>query len=253
MLSSEVVEYTVWAPFYDRIRAEFGFPFSREEAAAERLEALLPEPARGDPLPRLRSLLNGRETVVVGQAPGAGPPPLWRAPSAATVPALLCADGAAATCLASGLVPTIIVTDLDGPVASEVSANGRGSLVVVHAHGDNVPALEEWVPQFPGELAGSWAGPPRGALLDVGGFTDGDRAAYLAAHCGARRILLWGFDFERVERTDPASRDRKLRKLAWARRSLDLLAGTSEVPILSWRRDGSLESYPADRNDASTR
>lgn len=245
-LSTEAVEYRIWAPNYERIRAEFDFAFAREEAAAARLESLLPAHARGDPLPRLGALLRGKEAIVVGLAPSAGPPPLWRR-SAAEPASLLCADGAAAECLASGLVPTVIVTDLDGPVPSEVSANGRGSLVVVHAHGDNVPALEEWVPQFPGELAGSWAGPPRDSLLDVGGFTDGDRAVYLAEHCGARRILLWGFDFDRTDEPEGPLRARKLAKLAWARRSLEFLSARTPVPMLTWQRDGSLEPYPPGR------
>ena len=247
------MEYRTWAPHYERIRAEFGFAFTREEVAADRLESLLPAGARTDPLPRLRALLRAKEVVVVGLAPEAGPPPLWRRPASEASTALVCADGAAAPCLASGLVPTVIVTDLDGPVPSEVSANGRGSVVVVHAHGDNVPALEEWVPQFPGEIAGSWAGPPRGALLDVGGFTDGDRAAYHAEHCGARRVLLWGFDFDRVDAPEGPKRARKLAKLACARRSLEFLAARTEVPVLIWQRDGSLEPYPVARNEASTR
>jgi 2-amino-4-hydroxy-6-hydroxymethyldihydropteridine diphosphokinase len=134
-----------------------------------------------------------------------------------------------------------------------VSANRRGSLVVVHAHGDNVPALEEWVDQFPGELAGSWAGPPRDDLLDVGGFTDGDRAAYLAAHVGATTVLLWGFDFERVSEPDPASAGRKQAKLRWAQRSLDLLATSGGVPLVTWERTGARVPYPAGKYVASTR
>lgn len=252
-LSRDAVEYRAWAPHYERLRAEFGFPFDREEAAAARLEALLPEPARAEPLARLAPLLRGREAIVVGLAPSAGPPPLWRRPTGGPTPALLAADGATATCLAAGLVPTVIVTDLDGPVASEVGANRRGSFVVVHAHGDNVPALEAWVPEFPGSLAGSWAGPPRGPLLNVGGFTDGDRAAYLAAHLGATRILLWGFDFERVSEVEETARARKRAKLAWARRLLELLAREGGVPLFVWRPDGAVEPYAGGKNDASTR
>jgi 2-amino-4-hydroxy-6-hydroxymethyldihydropteridine diphosphokinase len=247
------VEYRAWAPHYEAIRKEFGFPIESEEAAAATLERLLPERARSDPLPGLGALLARREAIVVGRAPSAGPPPLWRRPSGPRPPAILSADGATATCLAAGLVPTIVVTDLDGPVPSEVTANRRGSLVVVHAHGDNRPALEQWVPEFPGELAGSWAGPPRNGLLNVGGFTDGDRAAFLAAHAGAERILLWGFDFVRVDAPEGALRARKLAKLAWARRLLELLAREGGVPVFAWRLDGSLEPYPGGRKDASTR
>ncbi len=241
------MDYATWAPLYERIRAEFGFPFDREEDAAARLAALLPPPARADPIARIEPLLRGRDAIIVGSAPSAGPPPLWRYPGGTRAPGIVCADGATSTCLAAGIVPTVVVTDLDGPVAAEVTANRRGAFVLVHAHGDNRAALDEWVPQFPGELGGSWAGPPRGPLINVGGFTDGDRAAHLAAHCGAERLLLWGFDFERVEEADAPSRARKLAKLAWARRSLDLLAARPAPPILTWRPDGSIVAYPADR------
>ena len=247
------MEYSAWSSRYDQIRAEFGFPFEREVAAADLLESLLPESARTDPLERLRPLLEGRTAVVVGLAPRSGPPPLWRLPPSPRAPALIAADGATATCLDAGLVPTIVVTDLDGPVPSEVAANRRGSVVVIHAHGDNQPALSEWVGQFPGELVGSWAGPPRPHLLNVGGFTDGDRAAYLADHLGAERVLLWGFDFARTAPTDPVAHEQKLAKLTWAERVLADLSRDGRAPLFLWHRDGTLERYPAARNEESTR
>jgi 2-amino-4-hydroxy-6-hydroxymethyldihydropteridine diphosphokinase len=248
----EPVEYNAWVPRYDRIRAELGFPFERELAAANVLESLLPLSARGDPLARLRPLLEGRTAVVVGLAPRTGPPPLWRLPQSSPAPALIAADGATSTCLDAGLVPTVIVTDLDGPVPAEVAANRRGSVVVIHAHGDNVPALREWVGQFPGEVVGSWAGPPRPDLLNVGGFTDGDRAAYLADHLGAERVLLWGFDFERTAPTDPAAHELKLVKLTWAGRVLSDLAREGRAPLWIWRPDGTLLPYPPVKYEEST-
>jgi 2-amino-4-hydroxy-6-hydroxymethyldihydropteridine diphosphokinase len=252
-VSGVSVEYAKWAPHYERIRLEFGFPTDREEAAATLLETLLPPAARADPLVRVRHLLDGRDAIVVGLAPDAGPPPLWRRPARERPPVLVAADGATATCLAAGLVPTLVVTDLDGPVPSEIAANRRGSLVVVHGHGDNLPALSEWLPQFPGELVGSWSGPPRGPLINVGGFTDGDRAAFLSEHCGAPRILLWGFDFDHVKEPDAAKKARKLAKLAWARELLALLAKQGRATLLTWHKDGSLEPYDGGKSEASTR
>jgi 2-amino-4-hydroxy-6-hydroxymethyldihydropteridine diphosphokinase len=247
------MEYPEWAPRYERIRSEFGFPMAAEERSAARLVQLLPEPARASGLARAVARLRDREVVVVGLAPHAGPPPIWRLSSPAAASAVVAADGATGVCLDAGIVPAVIVTDLDGPVAAEVAANRRGALAVIHAHGDNGPALEEWVPQFPGELAGSWAGPPTPELLDVGGFTDGDRAVCLAEHARARRILLWGFAFDRVEEPDPVALARKRAKLSWARRIVSDLARTSPVPIVDWRPDGSLAAYGGGSSDTSTK
>ena len=237
------MRYERWAPFYDAIRSDFGYPFEREERAAAVLLARLPPAARADPWGRIERRLAGRDAIVVGGAPDAGPPPVWRLPPTERAPALVAADAATGTCVAARLVPDLVVTDLDGPVAPEIAANQRGSLVVVHAHGDNAPALAEWVPQFPGELAGSWAGPPGPELVDVGGFTDGDRAAFLAEAAGARRLLLWGFDFDALGTEPPEVRETKRRKLLWARRLLYELELASSTPLLRWRRDGSLEPY----------
>ena len=246
------MEYAEWAPYYDRIRAEFGFPFDREVVAADLLDSLLPPNVPVDPLVKLRPLIEGRTVVVVGLAPRAGPPPLWRLPPTVRSPAIIAADGATATCLDAGFVPTIVVTDLDGPVAAEVAANRRGSVVVVHAHGDNLRALEEWVGQFPGEVVGSWAGPPRPHLLNVGGFTDGDRAAYLADHLRAEKVLLWAFDFERTAPTDVAAHEAKLVKLTWAERMLGELAAQGRSPLFLWRSDGTVAPYPPERYVEST-
>ena len=79
------------------------------------------------------------------------------------------------------------------------------------------------------------------SLLDVGGFTDGERAAYLAEATGATLVLLWGFDFERAEESDAVARDRKLAKLGFAR---DLAcsrgrAASDADPHMAARRDSA--------------
>jgi uncharacterized Rossmann fold enzyme len=246
------VEYSEWLPQYRRIQSDFEFQFDREEACAEALLRHLPRPALEDPLGRLGRRLRGRDVVVVGQAPGWGPPPVWRLTAHGPKPVLIAADGATTVCLDAGLTPDLITTDLDGPVASETSANAKGAFVVVHAHGDNREAVERWVPDFSGELAGSWAGPPRSGLLDVGGFTDGDRAAFLADHLEARSILLWGFDFDRVAETDPLARDRKRAKLRWAKRLLGWLAQRHPGRLHLWSADGTIAPFPAQPPDQAT-
>ena len=237
------MEYAEWAPQYRRIAAEFAFPFAGEEAAAFELVGLLPPEAREAAGERLRARLDGRTAIVVGLAPGGGAPRLDRLPPEPRRPAILAADGAAERCLRAEIVPDVVVTDLDGPVPAEVTSNARGALLLVHAHGDNRSRLREWVPEFPGPLAGSWAGPPRHGLVDFGGFTDGDRAVFLAEALGATRILLVGFEFDRVDEPDPILASRKRAKLAWARRLVDLLAQRGRCPILTWPAEGPPVPY----------
>ncbi|MGI0054097.1 MAG: 6-hydroxymethylpterin diphosphokinase MptE-like protein [Thermoplasmata archaeon] len=233
------VEYSRWAPYYERIAREFGYPFSAEEAAARELGELLDESARSGPETRLRRRLAGRDVLVLGRGGSGAAPPIARLPDHGSAVALIAADGAAEPCLGAGLVPAVIVTDLDGPVPVEVAGNARGALVLLHAHGDNRAALARWVPEFPGELAGSWAGAPGGGLVNFGGFTDGDRAVYLAEAMGARRIYLFGFDFERPAGPGSEPRPVKRAKLRWARYLIAELARSSPVPISFLRPDGS--------------
>jgi len=96
--------------------------------------------------------------------------------------------------------------------------NSEGTVIVVHAHGDNVPLLCHWVPQFRGPVVGTTQGRPLPHVHNFGGFTDGDRAVFAAQSLGAASIALLGFDLDDT-RVDPIKRA----KLAWARRLLELV------------------------------
>jgi hypothetical protein len=91
-----------------------------------------------------------------------------------------------------------------------------GCTVVVHAHGDNLEALESYVPLLDRIIGTVQCRPPEG-LYNFGGFTDGDRAVFLAREMGAASIELVGFDFE-----DQSVTPRKKKKLAWAKKLIDL-------------------------------
>ncbi len=133
--------------------------------------------------------------------------------------AFVAADGAACVLLMKGIVPEIIVTDLDGPFDAILKANQGGSIVVVHAHADNLDALRRCVPQLTNVIGTAQCRPPEG-LYNFGGFTDGDRCVFLAKELGAASITLAGFDFE-----DESVTLRKRKKLAWARKLIDLALG----------------------------
>jgi len=101
------------------------------------------------------------------------------------------------------------------PTRGQYITNAAGTLAVVHGHGDNLDAVSTWAPRFRGRTVATTQSRPVGRLENFGGFTDGDRAVFLADHFGAARIHLVGFDFERPNPKD-ADATRKRRKLDWA-------------------------------------
>jgi len=117
-----------------------------------------------------------------------------------------------------GIMPDIIVTDMDGEILSQIDANGKGAITVLHAHGDNADKIQRYAPEFKGRVVLTTQSTPDNILSNYGGFTDGDRAACLAKHFGAKNIRLTGFDFEDPfpkEGTDP---EIKRKKLVWAKK-----------------------------------
>lgn len=226
------MEWEAWRPLYEAIVAEFGFDRNRDEASARALASQLDRRRVDSAWGRAAEALAGRDVTIVGAADSA--PDQLRAVPRGT---LVAADGATSACWEEGRIPDLIVTDLDGRVEDEVEAARRGAVVAVHAHGDNMEAVREWLPRFPPDaLAGTCQTRPVRPLRNHGGFTDGDRAAFIAHALGARRLRLVGFDFgDRVGRFtgrfDPAT---KARKLAWAKRLLERLAADgADLEILA--------------------
>ena len=204
------MQFATWESIYNQILQDFGFSSTRDEEGAQLLANLLQ--GRCNFLAIAQERVGGRETVVFGNAPSLDQemdmlPPLDAA--------LIAADGAVAVMLKKGIVPDIVVSDLDGPFPAIHQACQRGAIVVVHAHGDNLDALKRYVPQLDNIIGTCQCRPPAG-LYNFGGFTDGDRSVFLAKEIGASSIKLVGFDFE-----DESVTPRKRKKLAWAKRLID--------------------------------
>jgi hypothetical protein len=126
------------------------------------------------------------------------------------------ASTAVDTLLDAGIAVELMTTDLDKNPATVRRLTEAGVPVAIHAHGDNRALLREVVPDLPEEhvLATTQAA-PRAGVENYGGFTDGDRGAFLADHFGAGRIAFVGWEV-----ADPTVSPIKRRKLAWAERLL---------------------------------
>ena len=129
-----------------------------------------------------------------------------------------------------------MVTDLDKSPDTARKLTHEGIPVAVHAHGDNVPAVEEWVPQFDSDhVLPTTQAEPRDPVRNYGGFTDGDRAAFLVDAFDAAELVFPGWDFD-----DTTLTATKRKKLHWAERLLHWLERRRDdrFSVLDERRDG---------------
>lgn len=205
------MQFATWEPLYQSILDDFGFSLARDKQAAILLAKLL----RGheQPLHAAEAKVHGQCVIVAGNAPSLEKELDGLQEKDAV---FIAADGATAVLLRHGIVPDIVVTDLDGPFPAILKANKEGSIVVVHAHGDNLDALNRYVPLLKRIIGTVQCRPPPG-LYNFAGFTDGDRCVFLAKELGAACIKLIGFDFE-----DESVTPRKKKKLAWAKKLINL-------------------------------
>jgi len=201
------VNFETFEPVYEAILADFGF----ERAADERARDVAVELSTPFPLDRLGDW-RGATVAVAGAAP--------RLPDdvdlARDADVVVAASTAVDVLRERGVAVDCMVTDLDKNPETAAALTREGVPVAAHAHGDNLPAVREWLPRFADEwtLTTTQAA-PAGAVVNTGGFTDGDRAAFLADHVGAERLLFPGWEFD-----DPDVGPMKARKLDWAARLL---------------------------------
>lgn len=195
------MRFEEWEPHYLEILAYFGFDREMDEEAARVIAAL----AVRDDLSLLIQTLQGQEVTVCGNAPT-----LTR--DLDTVRGIvLAADGAADVLDHHGIRPAVVFTDLDGATDRFLMMNEGGTIMVVHAHGDNIPLIRYWLPKFLGPFVATTQASPLPHVHNFGGFTDGDRAIFAADSLSARSIRLVGFDLD-----DPDVDPVKHGKLMWA-------------------------------------
>jgi len=204
------MEFSEWEPLYTEILTDFGFDRSEDEASARILADLLH--GRAGTLPDLRGTISGRDVAVCGNAPSLASEIEQVMPDQI----IIAADGATTVLMANRMIPDVIVTDLDGTIEDIISASKKGSFVVVHAHGDNIPAVRSVVPLLGGRVLGTTQSEPFDDIHNFGGFSDGDRCVFLAKASGAASVMLFGFDYD-----DPDVNDVKKKKLGWAKRLIE--------------------------------
>ncbi|MGA2385918.1 MAG: 6-hydroxymethylpterin diphosphokinase MptE-like protein [Candidatus Bathyarchaeia archaeon] len=224
-----------WWPWYRRIIQTFGYDQAKDQYAADLLSTLLAGKA-ADPS-KLRERLANQPVLVFGAGPSLEED-LKRIMREGVLQKFVTvvADGATTAFLnMANAAPDVIVTDLDGIVSDIVTAQRQGSTVVIQAHGDNIEQLRRYVPDF-SNAVGSTQVEPRPNVHNFLGFTDGDRAVFLAATMDAKVIVLAGMDFGltvgKYSKVKVKSLSVKREKLKISRELLEWLARKMQQNIL---------------------
>ncbi|MFW9922679.1 MAG: 6-hydroxymethylpterin diphosphokinase MptE-like protein [Candidatus Thorarchaeota archaeon] len=110
---------------------------------------------------------------------------------------VIAVDGATKALLEQKVPIDIIVSDLDGSQKAIIdSYQNNHSFLIIHAHGDNSNKITEFEDHIGKKrIIGSTQLKNVRNVKNFGGFTDGDRAVYVAANFKAHRIFLFAFDF----------------------------------------------------------
>ncbi len=227
------MRFIEWEPIYKQILADFEFDRNKDEDAANILKKLL-KSKEVQTNSNLLELIEDKQINIFG----AGPTLETDIENSDFQGVIIAADGATSPLMNKGIVPDIIVTDLDGYIPDQINANEQGATIIIHAHGDNIDALNHWVPKFKSNLLGTTQAQPdeKNNIYNFGGFTDGDRAVFLAAHFNARQIILVAFDFKNIGKYSfKFNSEIKLRKLTWS----NLLIGMIEKPPIVFYGDES--------------
>jgi len=256
------MELKKWLKIYDKLITEFGFSKEEDEYSAKMLSCMISAECAEKALSKLKGLIDGKVVFVIGASDEAcvqiralkkGKGKYSDSFLDFEKSAKISADGATSALVSEGIIPEVIVTDLDGDIEIQFEAFEKGSIIVIHAHGDNKERIKEYVPEFIrrdcSRVLGTTQTKPEGSVYNFGGFTDGDRAVHLAYSLGAKKIILVGFDFTKIGKysylgsvkptlgkgTFEAWKRKKMKKLSWARRL-----------IFDYVPEGLVESYSLD-------
>lgn len=204
------MRFPEWEVIYEQILEDMGYDRVSDENAAKLLKAITLN----------SNIIDEDEVIIEKDVTIFGNSPDLESNVSKTSPqgTLIASGSSAKRLLEMNIIPEIVVTDLDGDIASQIECSRNGAITFIHAHGDNTESIQRYVSEFKGPIILTTQSTPDGIMVNYGGFTDGDRAVCIARHFGAKRILLLGFDFEDPTEKENMDPKIKLRKLQWAKR-----------------------------------
>jgi len=222
------MEYKKWNKIYQRLAEDLGINRYADETSSEIFDLLIGSYQKYYvDFDTLRNLIEGNTVFVFGAAPSLEEE-IKKYKKNFENNTLIAADGATSALLKVNIIPDIIVSDLDGVIADQLSANKKNSILIIHAHGDNIDVVQKTIPMIKGPYLGTiQTNPDKYRFVkNFGGFTDGDRAVFLADFFYPKEIILIGFDcsanpgFYSFQKKN--NYVLKMKKLQWCQRLLNL-------------------------------
>lgn len=233
------MDWEEWRPLYLEIVEEMGYSMEKDLEATEYLNNLISFKAMT--LQELRSrLLDKLAAVVFGAGPSLSIDILEFVNSGLLDEVvIIVADGASRAFLQKGVRIDVVVTDLDGGDDVLTMVSQKCIALVVHAHGDNIEKMKTLIPLLSGKILGTTQVKPFGRLYNFGGFTDGDRAVFLADALGFDTIILAGMDFgedigeysKNVDKLSGEWLEAKKKKLRIGKKLLEIYASKSNKKL----------------------
>jgi len=212
-----------WGKRYFSILKELNYSEKKDKESALILDSIL---KKTDTIKKVRKLIEGKTIFVIGSGPSLSIaiPKLKKLEKSIKI----AADSSLKPLVDNGIIPDIIVTDLDGNEDTIKKIAKTKSIFVIHAHGDNIEKLQ--MVKKMKNCIGTTQTNPFNKVQNFGGFTDGDRGVFLASYFNAKKIILFGMDFGnqigKFSNTKKSDRETKLKKLEIGR---DLLIWLSTI------------------------
>ena len=199
-----------WGERYLSILKELNYSEKKDKESAVILDSIL---KKTDTIEKIREIIQGKTVFVIGSGPSLSIaiPKLKKLKKSIKI----AADSSLKPLIDNGIIPDIIVTDLDGNEDTIKKISKTKSIFVIHAHGDNIEKLQ--MVKKMKNCIGTTQTNPFNKIQNFGGFTDGDRGVFLASHFDAKKIILFGMDFGnqigKFSNTKRSDREIKLKKL----------------------------------------
>jgi uncharacterized Rossmann fold enzyme len=229
-----------WEKRYFSILKELNYSEKKDKESALILDSIL---KKTDTIKKVRKLIEGKTIFVIGSGPSLSIaiPKLKKLEKSIKI----AADSSLKPLVDNGIIPDIIVTDLDGNEDTIKKISKTKSIFVIHAHGDNIEKLQ--MVKKMKNCIGTTQTNPFNKVQNFGGFTDGDRGVFLASYFNAKKIILFGMDFGnqigKFSNTKKSDREIKLKKLEIGRELLIWLSTitkselfTTSKPIEGFRK-----------------